>query len=413
MFKRFMQTLGIRVEGELSPTVTFADERLESWRRQMLEHEAPDSDPWTALALIACKDLAPEGYAKSDRITRLNFGRSVLGLVINNDRLPPRQQLSTDKLETAFSLLRSFFFKPEAVEEAAQATLRVVEGCVSTTELGQARVLLDLFDTEPATRRQNELNLFYEGMLHRFQVPEEGTLSEDAVAGTRSELLELLAGDGPALGQAAAKIATHWGVHLHINASLPLAMQRWQEIIPSGISPERRAKLLEQVADRRLRAIHERPPESVLGALTDAINERSSQECLQELAIAHIFIARMSGRTGTESMLGTFFRWMEQSFQGPAIRVLPEIYRGLSLGTEPLTELAERVCEEFMTPNQELVFSSETVADELSEILRELINAPAKSVAAGDYDLGSLLHSRLIGYRPDNFAYSMRMHRIL
>lgn len=413
MFKKLMRTFGMKNDVPSVPQRTFAQEHLDRWHAALSAGPPPDEDIWRSLALLASETFAPEGAPESEVSTRLNFGRSVLGLLLENDALPPRLQLEPEHFEVAMDLLRAFFFSPDSVEDEAQRMLHLVESRVAAPALGQAKALLNLFDTEASTKRQNELNLFYEGMLHRFQTKDAALADSEGAQRARPEVLKLLEGDQEAVFEAARRVAATWGIHLHTFAPLREMQGRWALVLPSGLPEDRRDRVLQQVAAPRWRGLHSAQADVCFERLQRHVERRSLASCAERLASVHLFVARMSGRTGMEPLLPHFFRWMVATFDGDPIRVLPEINRRIVHGQESMTVILEDVCATHLSVREAIRPSPELVLAELTSVLRDLVNSDPSDVPPGDYDVGSLVHDRIAGYRPDVFGHALRMHRIL
>lgn len=151
-------------------------------------------DPLAALvAHILVEDSDECGSAQdvlaSDPL--LKAGRAYFSLLTENDKLPPGEQLSAHELILPRALLLDFFLGRSNIQQRAQEVLALIERKFSERAFQQATILLQLFETDQATRIQNERKLFYEDMIQRLGVRRRQPLSDEEVERVRDHFSEV------------------------------------------------------------------------------------------------------------------------------------------------------------------------------------------------------------------------------
>jgi len=161
----------------------------------------PELDAFNVLvAHILTVDGRSEGtiddLLKDDRF--LKAGRAYTALLLENDRLPRGEQLTLEELTLPEALLLDFFKGNEDIQGRAQEVLGLIERKFSQRAFQQANILLQLFETDQATRLQNERKLFYEDMIQRLGIRRRQPLPAPEVVkvrehftGVRAELEEI------------------------------------------------------------------------------------------------------------------------------------------------------------------------------------------------------------------------------
>lgn len=151
-------------------------------------------DPLAALvAHILSEDSDECGSVQDvlDAEPLLKAGRAYFSLLTENDKLPPGEQLTAQELVLPRALLLDFFLGRSNIQQRAQEVLALIERKFSERAFQQATILLQLFETDQATRIQNERKLFYEDMIQRLGVRRRQPLSEEEVERVRDHFSEI------------------------------------------------------------------------------------------------------------------------------------------------------------------------------------------------------------------------------
>ena len=96
--------------------------------------------------------------------------RAYLSILIENEHLPIAHQLSENDLECLKQLFMGYFCKSEDVNAKGAQVLSLIERKFGSGEFSQARILLQIFETNEETRLNNERNLYYEEMISRLDM---------------------------------------------------------------------------------------------------------------------------------------------------------------------------------------------------------------------------------------------------
>src|SRR5690606_29831748 len=148
-------------EGTDAAASTYFEALLESVREEVLSQLAkPTNDPLEVLAQALMRKVVGKGEEVNPQAARAFF--SVLA---ENDRLPLGEQLNITEIELLQHLLVEYFSGMESVRARANEVLGLIERKFSQGAFTQARILLQIFETDAETRLNNERNLFYEDMI--------------------------------------------------------------------------------------------------------------------------------------------------------------------------------------------------------------------------------------------------------
>ena len=126
-----------------------------------------EMDALDILALLLLKELGVES-------TDLCAARAYLSILIENEHLATPTQLVEEELQVLRELLFSYFKGAEDMNEKGAQVLNLIERKFASGNFSQARILLQIFETNNETRQNNERNLYYEEMIRRLDaVPQK------------------------------------------------------------------------------------------------------------------------------------------------------------------------------------------------------------------------------------------------
>lgn len=180
---------------------TYLEQKLSALLTQV-ESFCKDNDVEDPLAVLVAHILAedsdecggPQDVLDAEPL--LKAGRAYFSLLTENDKLPPGEQLTAQEVVLPRALLLDFFLGRSHIQQRAQEVLALIERKFSERAFQQATILLQLFETDQATRIQNERKLFYEDMIQRLGVRRRQPLSDEEIERVRehfSEVAESLA----------------------------------------------------------------------------------------------------------------------------------------------------------------------------------------------------------------------------
>lgn len=365
-------------------------------------------DPLVALGeaiLLAETNLGLDDVTR-DPTHREQFLRTYAGLLIENDRLPPELQISGDDLRKPRRLLSAFFGGVESVQREAQDVLSFIEDRFAGGRFGQARLLLQLFDTDPSTRRNNERNLFYEEMILRFMSKRSARIASTKSSDFSRLVADSMGSTGEGIVALAGWLEEQTGVRLHLlvpHLSEPISMQGADAAGVRSVSG---------MAWRPVAALGET---SLADALAAHIAAQPFRTYVLEQTRAAYFIAHAPGTTGYEDLLFRYVEWSGAHFKGPSTRILPDIHRQSTIEDINLLDALDAAYQAYLSDSPSFgsgAFSREAMDEALGRVHRRFDAFDPQSIPEGDYDLGGIVLDDLVQFPSAGLAEAFRVHRL-
>jgi hypothetical protein len=332
-----------------------------------------------------------------------------LFMLVDNDRLPPENQLSGYELNATRQLLLAAAQGEEAAALHSDRILSLLEEKFNSGRFSQAAILLRLFATTPARQRNNERTLFYEEMFARF-----GVLRSNRIpTGVSKRFSEAFQGDGTDLEKliaAGAWLREHANVRLNLSVIPNGDRESWGAILDSRPNAER---VRDVFPHARWRDVGESEPDEV----GEAVNRYLAQVHLGSYT-AHLmkvcyFTVLVTGRTGYETFIRDFFQWVQRSFGFPGSRLLPELHRLTTIGERGIEETVDALRRRYMREvSSALVFGEEASARAVGSFLSQLSGLDPNGLPPGDYDLAGLLMDHATGLTATDPLALFRVHRL-
>lgn len=335
-------------------------------------------------------------------------------LLLDNDALPPGGQLEEKDLSNTRTLLLSASVGAEDTVADSDRVLALLEEKFNSGKFTQAAILLRLFDTTPARERNNERTLFYEEMFSRFGVLRLNRIG----AGQVRKYKEIFKGKPEplvALSEAAVWLGTKAGVHLNLALRNPAEQEDWEagwKKIPESNSL---AICRELVPPRRWRNGSEHTYGSLLEAIDKHIDTSTVVEYYGHLLKVCYFIVLVTGKTGFEPYIKSYFRWVEENFGFQASTILPDLHHETTIGERGLAETVFEVLRARMLPHAAQLreeLEEDRIASALEEFVDDLEDLDPNEIPPGEYDLAGLLLDHLTGLEVDDRLTAFRIHRI-
>lgn len=366
----------------------------------------------------------PVGKADLSDPNILRAGRIFLGLLIENDRLPTEMQLTAAEIMLSRDLLLGYFVKNEQFESHAQELLGLVEQKFNEASFSQARILLRLFQTDRATRINNDRNLYYEEMILRMGVRRRNKIRSAQM----SEYNDLIAHawasseENPAPNaqlDAQLLAATTW-LHetLHITCHVftrdPAELASWREF--AGVSKRDGAEdiFLRYLPPRRWRPIlaGEQSPTELLQAHVSASTVK--QFMLRQLKSAY-FVLRAVGDTGLEAFLDSFFSWTEERFDLNFVQLMPRMYRETMGDKKLIDQVFDLFFNRYLKKEAARAlasFDEDAILKATQEVVEALCDLDYNKIPAGHYDFGGLVLDRLFAVEYPEPEFAFKLHRL-
>ena len=410
MLKRLLRSLGMTSQLSAAEVVPAASPLWQACRARWPSYDE-EKDPQRRFHLcLAHEVLELDTSSPPSEGSLPAVGRACAQLLVDNDRLPPVMQLRREDLDGPLRLLRAFYQGHDNVQEEAKGLLHDVEDRFDKHAFGQARLLLNLFDTEPRIRRQNEINLFYESMVLRHL----GSRKRKADTPAKDKLQQAwqsAAAEGlRGLPGVLFRLEQDFGVHFHLRGRDQDEAKAWEAA--TGLTLQS-TPLLRELCDKKWRpALSQKDPASLETRLREHVGSLTLQDACASLTRNHFFLARTSGRIGLEPVLYHYMRWLEEHYEGSPIQVLPGINFGVLRTEERLDHIIADLCDLHLRPKEGATSPSVSLDEAVRDLFTQIVAGPIEEVPEGCYDLGGMVFERMMGYAPAMPVATLRQHRL-
>jgi len=371
-----------------------------------------DDDPFASFAMaVMQQEVADERLAPivAPDAEPYEFAPSWLNLLLDNHRLPPHLQLDADGLQPARALLAGYFLKQGDFEQAVAGLLTFVEERFSGGHFAQAAGLLQIFESDLPTRRNNERQLFFEELQAAF-----GN-TRNASAPGADAWKRLLKAAPKAPWDRLFWIIEHLRDLAHVRLHClfrPVGDGTPWTTRSENLTEMQRTELLDRVHPPQWRI----PEASSLRANVAAhLDYFSVEQYVTRLTRVAYYLILATGKTGYEGLILDFYRWLGQHFDVIPARLLPQIHRETTVDDMFLSESLQGCLESVLSaPRETLVVPSEChVDDAVAQVCEQLAAMNPRDVAPGDYDLGGLFMDQILGFTTAPAEHRLRMHRFL
>ncbi len=353
-------------------------------------------DPLVSVGRLLCELEVDAGLSPPPNTPDQDqFIRTYVKLLLDNDRQPRSLQLTGTEVEMPRALLQSFFTRGATMQMDATKVLRFIETRFAQGSFGQARLLLQLFETDQQTRRNNERNLFFEEMVLRFLSARSGprvpAKTEDTSFG---EVLTLNGISLNTLGHDEERVAA------------------WRALLPADVDDVTADAVLRSVPGPRWRDHWRRgnPVESLTGQF--AVD--AAQRFVHDLTMRIYFITLYPGATGFEYLVANYLEWMAERFDMVSTRILPRLHRESTLGDHSIDESLSALIDELFenTTMSAVSPTDEQVAKAFGSFETGLDDLDMNDIPAGEYDLGGLVAFDLFDFPAGSFETRFRLSRL-
>ncbi|MGM0556850.1 MAG: hypothetical protein ACQEVA_10775 [Myxococcota bacterium] len=343
----------------------------------------------------------------------LQTGRVFLGMLIENDRMPVEMQMSVAETMLARDLLLGYFLGSPEFEGKARELLTIVEEKFSDGAFSQARILLQLFQTDRKTQVNNARNLFYEDMILRM-----GIRRRNRVRGTMSEEFEANLGSCETLNDRLVATTEFFREQLHVKFHLfardSEGVEVWNELAERSRRRNASEQLLRYLPPKRWR-----PMNSFPNSPSEVVHAHISQATIRKYVLRQIkacyFVLRAVGDTGLEPYLDVFFNWSEAQFGVNGVQLMPMIYRRTMSDAQLVEQIFEGVYDTFYA-DAALDFlrglKPDRVEKAVESVIQELTQVDYDELAPGHYDFGGLIFDKLLNIEYPDDEFGFKLHRL-
>lgn len=352
----------------------------------------------------------------------LRAGRIFLGLLIENDRLPAPMQLTAPEIMLARDLLLGHFVQNEQFESHAQELLGLVEQKFNETLFSQARILLRLFQTDRATRINNDRNLYYEEMILRMGVRRRNKVRPAQINQFSAAIADASAEDEAhpnARLDKQLRAATTWlDENLHITCHLftrdPEELTAWREFASTS-----KRDGAEGIFLRYLPPLRWRPISTSTQAPSERLKAHISPSTVKRFMIRQLksayFVLRAVGDTGLEPFLDKFFDWTERRFDLNFVQLMPRMYRETMGDKKLIGQVFELFFNRYLKKDAArnlAKFGDEAIVEAAQEVVEALSSLDYNKIPAGHYDFGGLVLDRLFEVEYPEPEFAFKLHRL-
>lgn len=339
----------------------------------------------------------------------LAASRAFLSILIENEHLPVSGQLTANELNSLRELLFCYFSGSSEVNEKGSQVLSLIERKFSNGNFSQAKILLQIFETNNETRLNNERNLYYEEMIMRLDATPSG--GRPLPASFLDNLPDAKTSDDAILkALSACEQAADLQFYLYLRDQAELS--RWQHALASLPDPVQEY-LLDYIPVIRWRRI---------GTLDEPLRSQFGRHMTFEMLRRHVqqklkmcyFILLASGSTGYEWFIFSFTEWSREHFNVDVREVFPLLHRSGIVDGICLQEILDIVIERFYGPAMnQLTIQPETLENAYVEALRFIIQSDFSKIPSGKYNFGDFLLDRILPFHYENPLFAYRLHSMM
>ncbi|MDX9722356.1 MAG: hypothetical protein RBU37_16550 [Myxococcota bacterium] len=369
---------------------------------------AANGDLVDALAMAVMQESLPKGESVSTQASRAFFF-----VLVENDKLPIGEQLESGEIDLLKALLIEYFVGSEAVRARANEVLALIERKFSQGAFTQARILLQIFETDTETRLNNERNLFYEDMIMRLGVRRRHELGNTERERIAQQLAKLDIQAEGGVRQALRHLSEEHYTHFCLLCRNPAQRSIWDKTLAS-FDEEHRERVLHYVPPLRWRTPPQFPQSGLLDLSRQLINTETARQHIQHLLKMCYFLLLASGDTGYEEFIYSFLQFSRSKLGVEAKRALPLLHRRSVLDEKGLQETLDEVYDQRFVDAVDacLDFGDEQLIAAWNALITKLQRVDFNQIPPGHYDLVAFLLDELLGFEAPDLVFPFRLYRL-
>lgn len=339
----------------------------------------------------------------------VTIARAYLSILIDNEHLPTLSQLSESELGILRELLFAYFRGDDYINEKGAQVLALIEQKFTNGAFSQAKILLQIFETNNETRQNNERNLYYEEMNVRLDTiptkskPLSASLVQAAIGENATDEAIL-----KAFAQLEQNASVRFCLYLRDNKEL----EKWQSAV-SPLPKEIQEYLLDYVPIIRWRK---------LGALSGQILSQAGQHMTFEMLRYHVqqklrmcyFILLASGNTGYEWFIFAFSRWSKKYFDVDVREVFPMLHRSGIIDGMCLQEDLDVTTDRFYGRKMnEISITPESLATAFHAAVKFILESDISLIPSGQYNFGDFILDAILPFDYEDPMFAYRIHSMM
>ncbi len=365
----------------------------------------PGSESLDALDVLAQMIMAEQGIPNAD----VSASRAYLSILIDNEHLPTQSQLNESELLTLRALLFSYFSGAENTNEKGAQVLSLIERKFANGNFSQARILLQIFETNNETRQNNERNLYYEEMIMRLDCvpPKTKPLSAAIIkAATEPDA------DDEAVLHAFSELEQSGNIIFCLYLRDPDELERWQKSL-QPLPEDVQNYLIDYIPIIRWRK---------LGTLDGSLMSQFGAHMTFEMLRRHVqlklrmcyFILLANGNTGYEWFIFAFADWSKKYFDVDVREVFPMLHRSGIVDGMCLQEVLDVTIDRFYVKKMnEIAIPPEALEKAYRDAIQFIFNSDISQISAGHYNFGDFLLDGILPFQYKSPMFAFQLHSMM
>lgn len=333
--------------------------------------------------------------------------RAYLSILIDNEHLPVKAQLNESELLTLRELLFCYFGgNTEEINARGSQVLSLIEKKFSSGEFSQAKILLQIFETNVETRQNNERNLYYEEMIMRLEniQPRSKSISQNII----STALQSNATDAEVL-RAFSACEQQAGIRFCLYLRDSREYEKWETSL-SSLNADARSYLLDYIPIVRWRR---------LGTLDEPLLSQFGRHVTVEMLKRHVqqklrmcyFILLASGNTGFEWFIFAFTKWSKEHFDVDVCEVFPMLHRSGVMEGMCLQDALDAVTDKFYGSSiSAFSIQQETLEQAYRGALKYIFQTDMGVIPSGHYNFGDFILDGILPFEYADPLFAYRLH---
>ena len=361
-----------------------------------------DTDALDILAQMLISEMGTEEVDTS-------AARAFLSILIENDHLPMQCQLNESELGTLRDLLLGYFSGAANINDKGAQVLSLIERKFGNGDFSQAKILLQIFETNEETRQNNERNLYYEEMIIRLDM---GPTRPKAVgSGGAVPKLSSTASEEEAVRYFQG-LVNEGGIRFYLYLRDLEEVSRWQNAL-SSLHAGVQEYLLDYIPVIRWRMI---------GMLEEPLMAQIGRHMTFEMLRRHVqsklrmcyFLLLASGCTGHEWFIFSFTEWSKKHFDVDVREVFPVLHRSGVVEGMCLQEVLDIVTDRFYgNAMNRIVVRPDALEEAYHSALQTISESDFGQVPSGNYSLGDFILDALLPFDYASPAFAYRLYAMM
>ncbi len=337
--------------------------------------------------------------------------RAFLSILLENDQFPVQSQLPVNDIEMLRALLFDYFSERRSISERGMEIMTLIEKKFVRGDFSQARLLLQIFETDEETRLNNERNLFYEEMITRLgdtrTLHEPVQLSKTLQQAAREEnpppelLFEIV-----------RELRTKAGIHLCVFIEDCSQRERWEnnlKNLPKAVIDY----ILFYLPVIRWRLLTPKCTD-LLEICRSLLDEQTYRRFIKRHIAMCYFLLLASGNTKHEEYIFIFNEWSQRTFQVDITQVMPLMHRCSVVELMTLAESLELVTERFYAKSlAKFKFDDHAILRALGVLMQKFSTMAFEKVPEGNYSFAGFLLDELLELKWAQHDMSSQLYRLM